>query len=124
MLLADLLGTDPLSFESLDDRIFDKNFLTGFYARHHKDSANKQSMALYDLILSNSDYHNDYKQISTADQEVLEQGVKRLTQLALDKSDFDGDGKISIEDIRNVFRGVTVVFKGATMTVENLWKSF
>ena len=58
--LEDLFGTDPLSFESLDDAIFDRNKATGLFTAHHMDQTKKQSLALYDQILTSIKYNPTY----------------------------------------------------------------
>lgn len=81
--LEDLFGTELLSFESLDEQIFDSNSDTGLFAPHHIDPSNKQSLALYDQILTNNDYHATYNTMPIAQQKILKEGVRKLIQMGI-----------------------------------------
>ncbi len=103
--LQDLFGVDPLSFESLDDQIFDKNSKSGFFQPHHMDPASKASLALYDQILTNIDYHLTYRTMPIAQQKILKEGVRKLVQMGIDGKGSAKNGYINEKDIREVFAG-------------------
>ncbi|NVM19194.1 MAG: hypothetical protein HWN80_15885, partial [Candidatus Lokiarchaeota archaeon] len=101
--LQDLFGTELLSFESLDELIFDKK--TGKFISHHIDPDGKASLALYDQILTNADYHNTYATMPIASQKILKEGVRKLIQMGIDGKGSGRNGYINEDDIRKVFYG-------------------
>lgn len=103
--LKDLFGTDPLSFESLDEQIFDKNSNTGLFEPHHMDPNHKESLALYDQILTNGDYHATYTTMPIASQKILKEGVRKLVQMGIEGKGSAKDGYINEDDIKKVFYG-------------------
>lgn len=112
--LQDLFGTEPLSFGSLDDKIFDGKRDTGLFDPHHINPKGKESLALYDQILTDGDYHNTYKTMSEASQRILKEGVRKLIQIGIDEK-----RNINEDDIKKVFYGKVFTVKSrATKTTE------
>lgn len=107
MLLGDLFGTDALSFESLEDQLFDGDANTRLFQPNHMDKTKKDSLALYDQVLTNDDYHNTYHTMLEADQRVLKEGLRKLIYLGCKGSGSGPNGEITELDIRKVFRGKT-----------------
>jgi len=105
--LQDLFGTEPLSFESLDQKIFDKNSRTGLFEPHHMDREHKESLALYDQILTYNRYNPTYDTMSIAQQKILKEGVRKLIQMGIEGKGSAKGGYINADDIRKVFAGQT-----------------
>jgi len=105
--LQDLFGTDPLSFDSLEDKIFDKSRGTGLFEPHHIDRTMKESLALYDQILTDNRYNPTYDTMSMAQQKILKEGVRKLVQMGIKGQGSAKGGYINADDIRKVFAGQT-----------------
>jgi hypothetical protein len=106
-LISRNLGFDPLFFEDLDERLFDKDWSTGMYAIHHKDKVRWWSIYLRDLTVINARYHKlyDSTHISTEDVNVLEEGIKILKELGINRfKEGINDWQITVKDINNVFK--------------------
>lgn len=110
--LQDLFGTDPLSFDSLEDWIFDK--ATSNFIPHHMDPTKKMSNALYDQILTTRNYNPTYDTMPIAQQLILKVGIRQLIQLGIDGKGSAANGYINDADIKRVFAGkmFTVNSKG------------
>jgi len=105
--LQDLFGTEVLSFESLDDKIFDTSRSTGLFEPHHMDRNHKESLALYDQILTNNIYNPTYDTMSIAQQNILKEGVRKLIQMGINGQGSAKGGNLNADDIRKVFAGQT-----------------
>jgi len=106
--LCHLFGTDPLTFLSLDDAIFDKNQKTGLFAPHHMDVAKKWSISLGDQVLTDTDYHPTLNAMSEADAKKLKDGIRKLVEMGINGKGSGPNGEITENDVRNVFKGVTI----------------
>ena len=109
--LQDLFGTEVLSFESLDGNLFDRLADTGLFEPHHMDSKHKESLALYDQILTNNRYNPTYETMPIAQQKILKEGVHKLIQMGIEGRGSAKGGYINADDIRNVFAGQTFEVK-------------
>ncbi|MHA1279503.1 MAG: hypothetical protein ACTSQ8_20065 [Candidatus Helarchaeota archaeon] len=101
--LCDLLSTDPLSLDDLKDDFFDKDTRTGIYDIHHIIPNHKESLALYEHILTSGYRHNYYKYLTVKDQKFLKRGLRKLIWLGIEGKGSGRDGLINERDIRKVF---------------------
>jgi hypothetical protein len=114
---ADLFFTDPLSLWSLEDKIFDASDKTEVFAPHHMEGLSykgrlgsmvgKDSLALYDQILTNGHLNPTYETVSRADELVLKNGLRELLQLGIDGKGSALGGYVNEDDIIRIFRGKT-----------------
>jgi len=113
MQMGDLFATDPLSFESLEDALFDGDPNTGLFQPNHMENTpnGKASLALYDQILTNDDYHNTYHTMPRQDQEALKHGIRRLIYIGINGKGRGPNGEITEADIRRVFNRKTFSVK-------------
>ena len=113
MQMGDLFATEALSFESLKDTLFDGDPNTGLFQPNHMDNTviGKTSLALYDQVLSNDDYHNTLHTMSRQDQEALKHGIRRLISIGINGRGSGPNQEITEVDIRRVFRGKTFSVK-------------
>ncbi|TXT61389.1 MAG: hypothetical protein BAJALOKI2v1_30007 [Promethearchaeota archaeon] len=78
VLLYRNLGFDPLSFKDLNPDFFDKDVITGLYARHHMHPSRKWSVYMSDSILTDNSFHSEYDRISSRHQEILLKIIRDL----------------------------------------------
>jgi hypothetical protein len=67
----------------------------------------KESLALYDQILTNGHLNPTYETITRADELTLKNGLRELIQLGINGKGKGPNGYINEEDIRRVFKGKT-----------------
>ncbi|MBD3215429.1 MAG: hypothetical protein GF311_22660 [Candidatus Lokiarchaeota archaeon] len=106
--LCHLFGTEPLTFLSLDDSIFDRNQKTGLFAPHHMDVAKKWSISLGDQVLTSNKYHPTLNAMSEADTKKLKNGIRTLVEMGINGKGSGPNGEITEGDVRTVFKGVTI----------------
>ncbi|MBD3213201.1 MAG: hypothetical protein GF311_11395 [Candidatus Lokiarchaeota archaeon] len=104
VLGRETLFTEVLSFESLEDSLFNKNFGGGIFQTQHMKRNNKQSCSLYHLLLTNNKYHQTLEQtMSATDQRILKSGVASLVNMGLNGEGSGPNGEITKADIKTLF---------------------
>lgn len=107
MNFFELFGTEPMTGYSIPDGAFNVDE-EGTFASHHLNRANKASMALYDIILTWSDFHPDpYEAISElmgeTRQRMLKYRLRKLFELGIHKDEVQDGNWITEEDFRTIF---------------------
>ncbi|MBD3211009.1 MAG: hypothetical protein GF311_00235 [Candidatus Lokiarchaeota archaeon] len=92
------LGFDPLTFQPIDDIVFDKSENIKF-ARHHLDGKRFWSLFTGDLVLVDSSTHTIWGTSSLSDQKILMEGFHELIEM----KGSGIEGRITERDIRSVF---------------------
>jgi hypothetical protein len=100
--LADLWGTEAISGDPIPDSAF--NAGDPFrYASHHK-TFDSMSMALYEVVLTDADYHpNPIESFSSSDLDIIENGLRRLYFLGLSRKSPISGQWVTKSDFKTIF---------------------